>query len=129
MRRNDGAPAYNLAVVVDDAAQRVREVVRGADLLDTTARQLHLGALLGLPAPSHAHVPLVLGPDGTRLAKRHGAVTLADRAARGDSPLDVRAWLAATVGLAEAGERPSLHDLLERFDPSDIPSEPSVLTA
>ena len=129
MRRNDGAPAYNLAVVVDDAAQRVREVVRGSDLLDTTARQLHLGALLDLPAPSYAHVPLVLGPDGARLAKRHGAVTLADRAARGDSPLDVRAQLAATVGLAEPGERPSLDDLLLRFDPSVLPSEPSVLTA
>jgi len=129
VRRNDGAPAYNLAVVVDDAAQRVREVVRGADLLETTARQLHLGALLGLPAPSHAHVPLVLGPDGARLAKRHGAVTLADRAARGESPLDVRALLAGSVGLAAPGERPSLDELLERFDPSAIPSEPSVLTA
>ena len=129
VRRNDRAPAYNLAVVVDDAAQRVREVVRGADLLDTTARQLHLGALLDLPAPSYAHVPLVLGPDGARLAKRHGAVTLADRAAQGASALDVRAQLASTVGLAEPGERPSLEDLLERFDPSAIPSEPSVLTA
>ena len=129
VRRNDGDPAYNLAVVVDDAAQRVREVVRGSDLLDTTARQLHLGSLLDLPAPSYAHVPLVLGPDGARLAKRHGAVTLADRAAQGASPLDVRAQLAASVGLAEPGERPSLDDLLERFDPSALPSEPSVLTA
>lgn len=129
VRRNDGAPAYNLAVVVDDAAQRVREVVRGADLLDTTARQLHLGALLELPAPSYAHVPLVLGPDGARLAKRHGAVTLAHRAARGDSPLDVRAQLAASVGLSEPGEAPSLDELVERFDPSALPREASVLAA
>ena len=129
MRRNDGDPAYNLAVVVDDAAQGVGEVVRGADLLETTARQLHLGALLDLPAPSYAHVPLVLGPDGARLAKRHGAVTLADRTSRGETPLDVRARLAASVGLAEPGERPSLHELLERFDPAALPSEPSVLTA
>jgi glutamyl-tRNA synthetase len=129
VRRNDGAPAYNLAVVVDDAAQGVSEVVRGADLLDTTARQLHLAALLGLPAPSHAHVPLVLGPDGTRLAKRHGAVTLAQRAAAGESPIDVRAQLAASVGLAAPGERPALDELLARFDPSALPSEPSVLTA
>ena len=126
VRRNDGEPAYNLAVVVDDAAQRVDEVVRGADLLDTTAR---LGALLDLRAPVYAHVPLVLGPDGARLAKRHGAVTLADLAAHGQAPLDVRARLAASVGLAESGERPSLDDLLERFDPSALPSEPSVLTA
>jgi glutamyl-tRNA synthetase len=129
VRRNDGNPAYNLAVVIDDAAQAVGEVVRGADLLDTTARQLHLAALLGLAAPAHAHVPLVLGPDGARLAKRHGAVTLADRAAARQSPLDVRAELAASVGLAEAGERPSLQQLLARFDPATLPSEPSVLTA
>jgi glutamyl-tRNA synthetase len=116
-------------VVIDDAAQAVGEVVRGADLLDTTARQLHLAALLGLPAPVHAHVPLVLGPDGRRLAKRHGAVTLADRGAAGQSALDVRALLAASVGLAEPGERPSLDELLARFDPDALPSEPSVLTA
>ena len=129
VRRNDGDPAYNLAVVVDDAAQEVREVVRGADLLDTTARQLHLARLLGLSAPVHAHVPLVLGPDGARLAKRHGAVTLADRAAAGASPLQVRSLLAASVGLSEPDEPPSLGELLERFDPRTLPSEPSVLTA
>ena len=93
VRRNDGAFAYNLAVVVDDDEQGVGEVVRGADLLDTTPRQLWLGGRLGLPAPAHAHVPLMLGPDGTRLAKRHGAVTLADRLALGQSPAEVRAEL------------------------------------
>ena len=66
-------------------AQGIGEVVRGADLLDSTPRQLWLGARLGLPAPRHAHVPLMLGADGARLAKRHGAVTLADRAALGES--------------------------------------------
>jgi glutamyl-tRNA synthetase len=129
VRRNDGAPAYNLAVVVDDAAQGVGEVVRGADLLETTARQLHLGSLLGLPAPVHAHVPLVLGADGARLAKRHGAVTLGDRVAAGETPLDVRSRLAASVGLAELGERPALDELLARFDPGALPREPSVLIA
>ncbi|MDX6723127.1 MAG: glutamyl-tRNA synthetase [Solirubrobacteraceae bacterium] len=68
VRRNDGAFAYNLAVVVDDAQQGVGEVVRGGDLLDCTPRQLWHGARLGLPAPRHAHLPLLLGPDGTRLA-------------------------------------------------------------
>jgi glutamyl-tRNA synthetase len=127
LRRNDGAPAYNLAVVVDDTAQGVGEVVRGADLVDTTARQLHVGALLGLPAPRYAHVPLVLGPDGTRLAKRHGAVTLADRATVGESPLEVRSRLAASLGLAAAGELPSMAQLLGRFDPAALPTEPTVL--
>ena len=118
VRRNDGAYAYNLAVVVDDADQGVGEVVRGADLLDSTPRQLWLGARLGLPPPRHAHVALMLGPDGTRLAKRHGAVTLADRAALGESGDDVRAYLATTVGLAKPGERVSAAELVERFSPA-----------
>jgi glutamyl-tRNA synthetase len=122
VRRNDGAYAYNLAVVVDDADQGVGEVVRGADLLDSTPRQLWLGARLGLPALRHAHVALMLGPDGTRLAKRHGAVTLADRAALGESGDDVRAYLAATVGLAKPGESVSAAELVERFSPARLTS-------
>ena len=121
--RGDGTPAYNLVVVVDDAEQQIGEVVRGADLIDTTPRQLLVGRLLGLPAPSYAHVPLVLGPDGARLAKRHGAVTLADRLARGETPADVVAWMARSLGLAGEGERPSASDLVERFDPELLPRE------
>ena len=127
VRRNDGTPAYQLAVVVDDAAQGIGEVVRGADLVDSTPRQLLLARLLGLPEPRrYAHVPLVLGPDGRRLAKRHGAVTLADRAARGEGPERVRAWMARTLGLAEAGETPTPDELLARFDPDRLPREPTV---
>ncbi len=127
VRRNDGVAAYNLAVVVDDTAAGVGEVVRGADLIETTARQLHVAARLGVAAPVYAHVPLVLGADGARLAKRHGAVTLADRVAAGESPAQVRARLACSVGLAEAGETPALDELLHRFDPSVLPTEPTVL--
>ena len=129
VRRNDGVAAYNLAVVVDDTAAGVSEVVRGADLAETTPRQLYVAARLGMPAPAYAHVPLVLGADGTRLAKRHGAVTLADRVAAGESPVTVRAALARSVGLAGAGELPALDDLLGRFDPSALPTEPTVFTA
>jgi glutamyl-tRNA synthetase len=118
IRRNDGAYAYNLAVVVDDADQGIDEVVRGADLLDSTPRQHWLAERLGLTPPaSYVHVPLMLGDDGARLAKRHGAVTLADRLALGESPDDVRAGLAASVGLCEPGERPSPAELLASFDP------------
>jgi len=119
--RGDDTPAYNLAVVVDDADQGIGEVVRGDDLLETTPRQLLLQRLLGLPRPSYAHVPLVLGVDGARLAKRHGAVTLADRAARGESPADVLAWMARSLGLAEPGEAGGLPLLLERFEPTRLP--------
>jgi glutamyl-tRNA synthetase len=117
VRRNDGAYAYNLAVVVDDAEQGIGEVVRGADLLDSTPRQLWLGERLGVPASRHAHVPLVLGPDGARLAKRHGAVTLADRAALGQSPADVRRELLAPFGL---GDCVTMQELVEAFDPNRI---------
>ncbi len=99
IRRNDGTPAYNMAVVVDDVDQGVGEVVRGDDLLASTPRQLHLAALLHLTPPSYAHVPLVLGPTGQRLAKRDGAVTLADRRARGDDAASVVGWLLASCGL------------------------------
>ena len=129
VRRNDGVPGYQLAVVADDAAQGVGEVVRGADLIDSTPRQILLQRLLELPEPSYAHVPLVLGPDGSRLAKRHGAVTLADRTATGESPEEVRAWMARSLGLAEAGEKPTLDELLARFDASRLPRETTVWRA
>jgi glutamyl-tRNA synthetase len=127
LRRGDGTPAYNLAVVVDDAAQGVGEVVRGADLVDSTPRQILLGRLLGLPEPGYAHVPLVLGPDGSRLAKRHGAVTLADRARLGQAPADVLGWMAASVRLAEPGEPVSAAELVDRFDPAQLPRVPTTV--
>ena len=91
VRRNDGDFAYNLAVTVDDADQGIGEVLRGADLLDTTPRQLWLYDRLGLAAPARfSHVPLMLGEDGERLAKRHGAITLEERIEAGESPASVR---------------------------------------
>ena len=118
LRRNDGIVAYNVAVVVDDAAMGVEEVVRGDDLLDSTPRQVLLAALLDLPVPAYAHVPLVLGPDGARLAKRHGAVTLADLA--GD---DVLGLLAVSLGLAARPASASRRDgARDRFDPDALPT-------
>ena len=129
VRRNDGMPAYQLAVILDDAEQGIGEVVRGADLVDSTPRQLLLARLLGVPEPRYAHVPLVLGPDNRRLAKRHGSVTLADRASLGESPREVRAWMAQTLGLVETGESPTLDELLARFGPETLPKEPTVWSA
>jgi glutamyl-tRNA synthetase len=121
VRRNDGGFAYNLAVVVDDEDQGVEEVVRGEDLLDSTPRQIWLADTLGLPVRSYAHVPLVLGSDGERLAKRHGAVTLADR---DEPPEQTRALLAESLGLAAVGEQPSMAELVARFDPDRLPAVP-----
>src|SRR5258706_162032 len=122
--RNAGFPAYNLAVVVDDAAQGVTEVVRGDDLLASTPRQILLHRLLDLPIPQYAHVPLVLAPDGSRLAKRHGAVTLADLAQRGCSPANVCARLAASLDIDTVGGAVMAGELIELFDPRRMPSAP-----
>jgi glutamyl-tRNA synthetase len=131
LRRNDGVPAYNLAVVVDDAAQHVVEVVRGDDLLSSTPRQVLLQRLLRLPTPRYRHVPLVLGPDGHRLAKRHGDVTLAQLSERGLSPAHVLALLAQSLGLATAeevaNESVRILDLVGRFDLGVIPTKPWVI--
>jgi glutamyl-tRNA synthetase len=102
VRRADGVAAYQLAVVVDDAAQGIGAVVRGADLADSTPRQILLARLLGLPVPGYAHVPLVLGADGARLAKRHGAATLHDRREPVSATL---ALLAHSLGLARGDAR------------------------
>ncbi len=124
--RNDGVPAYNLAVVVDDSAQGVQLVVRGDDLLSSVATQTHLARLLGLVPPQFAHVPLVLGSEGRRLAKRDGAVTLPDRVARGETPTELLGHLAATLGQCQPGEPITPADLVRRFDPTRLPRRPLV---
>jgi glutamyl-tRNA synthetase len=126
LRRSDGVVAYQLAVVADDADQGVTHVVRGADLLDSTARQLRLYELLGLePAPGYAHVPLLLGPDGRRLAKRHGAVGLAELRARGARPSALVGWLAHSAGLLDRPDPCAPADLVGGFDPAALRREPS----
>jgi len=128
LQRGDGTPAYNLAVVVDDAAQGVTEVVRGDDLLPSTPRQVHLARLRGVEPPTYAHVPLVLGPQGRRLAKRDGAVTLADRLALGETPLDVLNRLLQSVGIDPVDAAADLPLVVQRFDPSALPTTPWTYT-
>ena len=115
LRRNDGTPAYNLAVVVDDAAQDVDQVVRADDLLTSAARQAYLASLLDLPQPTYAHVPLAVNVDGRRLAKRDGAVTLTDLGRD-------RAWSMVVESLGLVGDTPA--ELLESFDPATVPRRP-----
>lgn len=127
LRRNDGVAAYNLAVVVDDAAQGIDQVVRGDDLLTSAPRQAYLGSLLGFPSAVYAHVPLALNPAGQRLAKRDGAVTLADLAARGVDAAAVLGLMSASLGLSESDEPVTPRVLLDRFDPLAVPREPWVI--
>ena len=128
LRRNDGVPAYNLAVVVDDAAQGVTEVVRGDDLLSSTARQIHLQELLGLPRPQYVHVPLVVDAEGQRLAKREGVpLTSTELAEVGVGPSEIVAWIAESLGRGDTRSITTLRDLIDRFDPSAIPSGPCTV--
>jgi glutamyl-tRNA synthetase len=126
-RRSDGLFAYQLAVVVDDAADGVTDVVRGDDLLWSTPRQVALQRMLGLDTPVYAHVPLVLGPDGTRLAKRHGAVTLAELRDAGIAPADIVGRLAASAGLVDQGTAVMPEDLVAGFDLVRVAREPARL--
>lgn len=127
LRRADGVPAYNLAVVVDDADQGVDQVVRADDLLHVTPAQVLIQRLLGLPTPRYLHVPLVLGPDGERLAKRHGAVTLADRLALGETAEDVVGVLAWSAGLIERARPATAAEVATTFDPARLRRDPWVL--
>ncbi len=117
LRRGDGVAAYNLAVVVDDAAQGVDQVVRGDDLLSSSPRQAYLGQLLGYPPSTYAHVPLVLNAEGKRLAKRDGAVTLAE--------IGVAAALrqiADSLGYRSG----TVDSMLTEFDPANLPRHPWI---
>ncbi len=126
--RNDGVAAYQLAVVVDDAAMDVAQVVRGDDLLSSTARQVLLYRALALAVPRFAHVPLVVGADGSRLAKRHGAPSLGELRARGADPRAVVGLLAALSGLARDAAPRAPRDLLAGFTLRRVPARPAVLT-
>ena len=125
--RADGIPAYQLAVAVDDAAMAVTDVVRGDDLLASTARQILLYRALGSPPPRFAHVPLLVGPDGKRLAKRHGAVSLGELRRRGADPRRVVALLARLSGLSGAEIPLAPADLVAGFVLARISRAPAML--
>jgi glutamyl-tRNA synthetase len=127
--KSSGTPAYQLAVVVDDAAMGITEVVRGDDLVPSTPRQLQLYDALNLPKPSFAHVPLVVGPDGRRLAKRHGDTRLSalrEQRVQAEALLGLLAWSCGWI----SSIRPiSLPQLLPIFRWESVPHTPFVLTA
>jgi glutamyl-tRNA synthetase len=124
VQRNDGVAAYNLAVVVDDAASGIDQVVRGDDLLPAAINQAYLATVLGAPTPIYGHVPLAVNGAGVRLAKRDGAVTLADLALRGVSATDVLGLIADSLGLPAVEQ---VAELLPHFDPQRLPDHPWVI--
>jgi glutamyl-tRNA synthetase len=127
IRRADGIAAYQLAVVVDDSQSGITDVVRGDDLLGSTARQLLLYRALDLPAPRFAHVPLVLGPDGTRLGKRHGSLAVRALRERGETPARVIGLLAGTLGLRPGGASVEARALVADFALDKLPRTATTL--
>jgi glutamyl-tRNA synthetase len=125
----DGTAAYQLAVVVDDADMGVTDIVRGDDLVDSTPRQMLLYRALGIAeqAPAYCHLPLVVGADGRRLAKRHGDTRLSHYRKLGVPPERVVALMARWCGI-EAGEQASAKDLIDRFDIGRMPKGQIVFT-
>ncbi len=126
LRRNDGIPAYNLAVVVDDAFQGVEEVVRGDDLLPSAAPQQVIARLLGLPTISYVHIPLAVNATGQRLAKRDGAVTLSRLAEQGIDAAETLSILGRSLGLCTSGESVTAREMLGRFAVERLPTNPWI---
>ena len=127
IRRSDGAWAYQLAVVVDDAAMGVTQVVRGRDLLSSTPRQLWLYEALGLPAPEFYHVPLLLAPDGRRLAKRDADLDMGALRRR-YSPAELLGLLAQMAGQRPSADPVSALELAKTFDWVKVPREDISVT-
>ncbi len=128
VRRADGAWAYQLAVVVDDALMGVTEVVRGCDLLLSTAQQLYLYRLLGFDAPSFAHVPLLVNASGQRLSKRDASASLESLRARGARPQSVVGRLAFAAGIIDRPEPVAPTDIIGEMDWNRIKPQEAILT-
>ncbi len=122
VRRSDGAFAYQLAVVVDDAEQGVNSVVRGVDLLCSTPQQMYLQDLLGLPHPQYAHVPLIVAERDRRLSKRDHDAALDVLIARFGTPAGVIGHIAGITGLAPTQDPTTPEELLQTFDLAALPT-------
>ncbi len=125
--RHPQGAGYTLAVVIDDFDMGVTEVMRGDDLLQATHRQLLLQEALGIAPPRYLHLPLVVGPDGRRLAKRHGDTRISVYRENGVAPERIIGMLAASCGWAEPGETLAARDLIPRYRIDTIPRAPVIL--
>jgi len=118
--RSDGTPTYNLAVVIDDAAMGITHVVRGSDHLNNTPRQIQLYQALGLPMPQFAHIPLIHGPDGAKMSKRHGSVAITEYREQGYLPDAVNNYLARLGWSHGDDEVFSRAQMIELFDLAQV---------
>jgi glutamyl-tRNA synthetase len=121
--RSPFAPSYQLAVVVDDLAMGITQVIRGNDLVPSTPRQILLFRALGGSPPTYGHVPLVVGPDGRRLAKRDGSIKLATLREQGVDPRQLIGWIARSCGWSDRVEPSAPRDWISRFDPKTMPAD------
>jgi len=128
LRRSDGIFAYQFAVVVDDTLMHINQVVRGNDLLHSTARQILLYEALGFPVPTFDHVPLLVDEQGKRFSKRTQSMGLDPLQARGMTPEQVVGELAASCGLIEKGGLVSAKELVEQYQDSAIPLQNGIFT-
>ena len=128
LRRSDGIFAYQFAVVVDDALMHLNQIVRGDDLLTSTARQILLYEALGFPIPTFVHVPLIVDERGKRLSKRTQSMGLDPLQAKGMTPEQVVGELAASCGLVKAGEKISAKDLTQQYSDSAMPLQNGVFS-
>ncbi len=128
IQRSDGVHAYQLAVVVDDGLMGITHVLRGDDLLSSTARQIWLYQVLDLPVPEFAHVPLLYGPDGRRLSKRHGDLSIAALRRRGVKAERIIGFLAGLAGYLPRGEEIKAPDLIDFFTLEKLPRIPLIIT-
>jgi glutamyl-tRNA synthetase len=127
IRRSDGIFAYQLAVVVDDAAMGIDRILRGADLLSSTSRQIYLWRLLGVKPPAFLHVPLLVGSDGRRLSKRHGSLAIAALRDTGVKSEEIIGRLAAWAGLIGRAEPVKAQELIQLFEISRLPRDPVIV--
>jgi glutamyl-tRNA synthetase len=128
--RKQGLAAYQLAVVVDDAQAGVDAIVRGDDLLESAARQIYLRRLMGYQGEVQwTHLPLVLGPDGRRLAKRHGDTRLVSYRDAGVSAERVIGLVAGWCGMSDRPEEMDIETFVQRFDLAALPRDPVTFTA
>ncbi|HEY0602213.1 MAG TPA: tRNA glutamyl-Q(34) synthetase GluQRS [Herpetosiphonaceae bacterium] len=127
IRRADGVHAYQLAVVVDDGDMAISHVIRGSDLLDSTARQIWLYRVLGYTPPTFGHVPLLIDPEGHRLSKRQASLAVAALRAAGKRPVEIIGWLAFWAGLLPAPEDCLPRDLIGTLDLATLSHEPIVV--